>query len=220
MKKRVVLFIFLTFLSGCFGSNDPFRGRMTDWDSYVRSGEKAYKEGRYRDAERTFEAALKEARAFGKENESYLYTEDYLANVYGMLGKYALAESIEKKVLDYQEKKNGADHPSVATALNNLAATYRSEGKYTEAETLLRRAKSIIDRIPEPKPLLLGLVLANLAGVRGNLEDPVGAETLYIEALDFRRERLGKEHAEYGGTLVQIAGFYMGLGKYKEAFWF
>ena len=38
------------------------------------------------------------------------------------------------------KKLLGAEHPSVATSLNNLAALYESQGRYTEAEPLYIKA--------------------------------------------------------------------------------
>jgi hypothetical protein len=39
----------------------------------------------------------------------------------------------------------GADHPSVATNLNNLAGLLKDQGKYAEAEPLFRRALEIYE---------------------------------------------------------------------------
>ena len=38
------------------------------------------------------------------------------------------------------KKLLGAEHPSVATSLNNLAGLYESQGRYTEAEPLYIKA--------------------------------------------------------------------------------
>jgi hypothetical protein len=37
-------------------------------------------------------------------------------------------------VLKIKEKALGEEHPSVAASLNNLAALYYTQGRYTEAE--------------------------------------------------------------------------------------
>jgi tetratricopeptide (TPR) repeat protein len=37
----------------------------------------------------------------------------------------------------------GADHPDVATSLNNLAALYQAQGRYGEAEPLYQRSLHI-----------------------------------------------------------------------------
>jgi hypothetical protein len=41
------------------------------------------------------------------------------------------------------EKALGPDHPDVATGLNNLAQLYQAEGRYAEAEPLLKRVSTI-----------------------------------------------------------------------------
>jgi hypothetical protein len=44
-----------------------------------------------------------------------------------------------------RESRLGADHPSVATGLNNLAELYRSQGRYSEAEPLYLRSLQIFE---------------------------------------------------------------------------
>jgi len=41
----------------------------------------------------------------------------------------------------------GDNHPDVATSLNNLAALYYSQGRYTEAEPLYREAIKIATQV-------------------------------------------------------------------------
>ncbi len=41
----------------------------------------------------------------------------------------------------------GDNHPSVATFLNNLAALYKSQGRYTEAEPLYLEAINIATQV-------------------------------------------------------------------------
>jgi hypothetical protein len=40
----------------------------------------------------------------------------------------------------------GADHPNVATSLNNLAPLYESQGRYSEAEPLYLRSLQIFEQ--------------------------------------------------------------------------
>jgi Tetratricopeptide repeat len=42
------------------------------------------------------------------------------------------------------ERQLEADHPQVATSLNNLAGLYESQGKYSEAEPLYLRSLEIL----------------------------------------------------------------------------
>jgi tetratricopeptide (TPR) repeat protein len=40
----------------------------------------------------------------------------------------------------------GPDHPDTAQSLNNLAALYRAQGKYVQAEPLYQRALTICEQ--------------------------------------------------------------------------
>ena len=51
-------------------------------------------------------------------------------------GKYAEAEPLALQALEVSLKKNGPDHASAATSLNNLAGLYITQGKYDLAEPL------------------------------------------------------------------------------------
>jgi tetratricopeptide (TPR) repeat protein len=62
-----------------------------------------------------------------------------------------------------REQQLGADHPSVATSLNNLAGLYRAQGKYSEAEPLYLRAIQILEKV-------LGSEHPNTVTVRQNYE--------------------------------------------------
>jgi tetratricopeptide (TPR) repeat protein len=45
--------------------------------------------------------------------------------------------------LELRQRLLGDQHPDVAASYNNLAALYYSQGRYTEAETLLIKALEI-----------------------------------------------------------------------------
>jgi tetratricopeptide (TPR) repeat protein len=66
--------------------------------------------------------------------------------LYDSQGKYESAEPLYQRALDIWERQLGADHPSTATSLNNLAALYHSQGKYESAEPLYQRALDIYER--------------------------------------------------------------------------
>ena len=53
-------------------------------------------------------------------------------NLYGE-GKYAAAIPLAERALAIRERALGAEHPDVATSLNNLAELYHSEGRYVDA---------------------------------------------------------------------------------------
>ncbi len=54
-----------------------------------------------------------------------------------------------------REQQLGANHPDVATSLNNLAYLYKSQGRYGEAEPLFARSLAIKQKmLPENHPSL------------------------------------------------------------------
>ena len=68
-------------------------------------------------------------------------------------GRYSEAEPLFVRSLSIWETQLGADHPDVATSLNNLAGLYESQGRYAEAEPLYLRAVAIfLDRLGENHP--------------------------------------------------------------------
>jgi hypothetical protein len=68
------------------------------------------------------------------------------------------------------EQQLGADHPAVASSLNNLAALYDSQGRYSEAELLYGRSLVIFEKaLPVDHPHL-AIVRGNLQQVRLQLE--------------------------------------------------
>ena len=98
------------------------------------------------------------------------------------------------------KKLLGEEHPSVATSLNNLAALYESQGRYTEAEPLFIQALEMWKKLLGPEHPNVATSLNNLAGLyesQGRYEE---AEPLYIQALDMRKKLLGEEHPYTQGT--------------------
>ncbi len=66
-----------------------------------------------------------------------------LAVLYDNQGQYAKAQPFYQRALAIQEKALGADHPNVATSLENFASLLRAFGRPEEAEPLEARAKVI-----------------------------------------------------------------------------
>ena len=61
------------------------------------------------------------------------------------------------------ENTFGPDHSNVAVSLNFLAELYRSQGKYTETESLYKRSLSIIEKTLGPDHTDVAAALNNLA---------------------------------------------------------
>jgi tetratricopeptide (TPR) repeat protein len=78
------------------------------------------------------------------EAEDVVWLFTGLGKFYEGQGLYSLAEPWLKSGVSIMQKLLGADHPSVATSLNNLASLYDSQGRYEQAEPLYLQALSIL----------------------------------------------------------------------------
>jgi tetratricopeptide (TPR) repeat protein len=83
----------------------------------------------------------------------------------------------------------------VATFLNNLAALYKSQGRYTEAEPLYLEALDLKKRLLGDNHPHVATFLNNLAAAlyksQGRYTE---AEPLYLEAINIATQVLGENH--------------------------
>jgi tetratricopeptide (TPR) repeat protein len=123
----------------------------------------------------------------------------------------------------YQQVENdleaelGPDHPVVAESLNDLAELLDAQGKYPEAEPLLRRALAIREKAfgLEHRDVAQSLCnLANLLHERGKYDE---AEPLARRALAIHEKVLGPEHPDLATELNNLAMLLQSLDKYVEA---
>jgi tetratricopeptide (TPR) repeat protein len=85
--------------------------------------------------------------------------------VYKAQGRYAEAEPLYKRGVAIFEKSLGAHHPSVASAMDNLASVYKDEARYAEAESLYKQALAIREKaLPPDHP---GRTIAKKSGRSG-----------------------------------------------------
>jgi len=86
------------------------------------------------------------------------------------------------------------NHPDVATSLNNLAALYREEGRYSEAEPLYVRSLSIREQqLGADHPDTAGS-LFNMAALYYNMECYSQALPLIQRAVKIYEQALNPDH--------------------------
>ncbi len=111
----------------------------------------------------------------------------------------------------------GAEHDKTASALNNLAESYRANGQYEMAEPLFRQALEIGRKTLGEAHPDYAIHLNNLAGLlnaTGRVEE---AEPLYREALETTRKTLGEAHPAYAIRLNNLAVLLRETGRVEEA---
>ncbi|MCS7029424.1 MAG: CHAT domain-containing protein, partial [Bacteroidia bacterium] len=132
----------------------------------------------------------------------------YYAGFYSKGLLYAKKDSTWSKESNIQRYSN---------ACNNLALLYQQQGKYIQAEILLKEVKQIDTKIfgiyhPEYAATCdnLGLLYLDM----GRLAE---AERLFKESMQIRTKILGKDHLDYAASCNNLALLYHLQGKYSDA---
>ena len=119
--------------------------------------------------------------------------------LYQKQGLYKKAEPLLVRALAIKEKVLGAEHPSTANSLNNLALLYKKQGLYKKVEPLFLRALSIIEKV-------LGVEHPRTSTSLNNLALLYQYEGLYGKAESLIRRALAIEF-----TLIQRQAPYLAL---------
>ncbi|HEX7978947.1 MAG TPA: TonB family protein [Gemmatimonadaceae bacterium] len=120
-------------------------------------------------------------------------------------GRPADAERLLGAALETAERRYGADHPSLATALAGLGQVKRALGDDAAAERLFRDALRIRERALAPQHMGTVVTMEQLAetcATRGNVSEAV---SLLQRALPTREAALGADHATVRALRTRIA---------------
>ncbi len=104
----------------------------------------------------------------------------------------------------------------VTNSLNGLSKVCMDQGKITEAETLLERARRIHVEADRRRHPAMGLTLANLARVMHAQDKLDQAQELFGEATGILAESLGEAHPALAACLEDFAVVAGKLGDKKE----
>ena len=167
----------------------------------------------------------------GPGSEWAAYTDE-IESLYNQ-GLYSRALAPAEKALKIADVPKYNDHLALAISLNNLAIIYRdTQGKYAEAEQLLKRAIKIEENnlgigqelvaMTFEKNLnsvkdLLATSLNNLATVYKCQSRYDEAEPLYKRALGIEEKMHGLNSQQVGTSLNNLALLYRAQGRYPEA---
>ena len=111
----------------------------------------------------------------------------------------------------------GPDHPNVAPSLNNLAALYRAQGRYADAEPLYKRSLAIREKELGPDHPDVAQTLNNLAELYRAQGRYADAGPLYKRSLAIWEKALGPDHPDVGLSLNNLAALYNDQGRYADA---
>jgi serine/threonine-protein kinase len=135
-----------------------------------------------------------------------------LAGILEKTGRPEEARRLYERALVIRRSYWGADHPEVATTLNNFGLFLLSRREYPGAELLLREGVAIRrDRLSKDDPLL-ATSLNNLGYLLACKGDHAGAVPWFREALAIRRRMLGSCRE----TVEAVVNLALQLAELKE----
>jgi tetratricopeptide (TPR) repeat protein len=188
--------------------NTPEIGQLMSFGT--RLGYALGREGKYAEAETLLRRmlALRE-KVNGRESDATSPVQAYLGFVLGREGKRVEAESLLKQAVETQKARIGAGM-NYAAFEQLLAEIYENEGRYAEAEPLLRDRVAICITNLGQKSLALARTLTALGRVQTERGELVEARKTLESAVEMERE-------ENGDGTVYAAANLLALGKLSRA---
>jgi eukaryotic-like serine/threonine-protein kinase len=167
-------------------------------------------------------ALLREAtdisgRLGGKESDDYLTSLHNFAGAQIDMGDLDGAAISEREVLATRQKIWGHDHPDTAYPLNNLGWILLEQGRWQEAEPLLRENVEITRKVSTvPGPRYAG-ALANLGRALEQKGDFAGAAADYDQALRILTDNERQESWNSAKILIYQSQLELDSGHPQDA---
>lgn len=210
------------------GSQTPKLAPAALWDLHTEAGNKAFMEGRHRNAEQHFLAALEESeqlKIVNPQDHKEVLADDpsvpaslnNLGTLYIAQSRYDDATMILQRALSISETNLGPQHPYLGVTLRNLASLRLAQGQPEEAESLVRRALTIDEGALGSAHPQLGEDFAQLGAIataRGQHRD---AEALLKKGLSIRQQSYGPDHPQVALSLLALADGYRDQDQFDRA---
>ncbi|KAF6813678.1 kinesin light [Colletotrichum musicola] len=133
-----------------------------------------------------------------------------------MLGNYSRAEVIVQQAVSILTEILGQEHPDTLTSMNNLASTYRNQGRWKEAEKLNVRVMETRKRVlGEEHPSTLAS-MNNLASTFWNQGRWKKAEELEVRVMETRKTVLGEDHPNTLTSMHNLAFTWKDLEQWED----
>ena len=188
----------------------------TDWDSLDQQVEQLYLKGDMAGAVRAAKLAL-DAASTPKQSGHSL---DRLGFLYYNSGNLKDGEAYLRKGLDLRRDKLGADSPDYAESANDLALFYRDTRRFPEAQALAEQSVIIRTRVLGANDPLVAETLETLGSIYSGEGEYEKSAATFEKARAIYESHIDAAHPappEYGTLLVNLAGNYHRLGKYRQA---
>jgi serine/threonine-protein kinase len=156
-------------------------------------------------------------RALGPRHVDVAATDEQLAVLYWMIGRYKDMLPLYERALAVREASQGSDHPDVAQTLLGIGSVHRQFGDLTRAEAALQRALAIQERALGADHPTTGWTVNNLASLYNAAAKDDLAEAMFRRYLSIAERSFGAVHNQTAIALGNFGDFYLNRGRFTEA---
>jgi len=193
-------------------ANDPGVARATS-----ALGKVLEHRGRYPQAINLLEQAIHLQSAPGAQASDLSDSLSELANAQFYLGRYAISDALNRRLLAMHRRMYGDRHPSVADDLINLSAIQYNLGHYAEAESFARQALDInLSWYGGDHPEVASS-LTFLGQALGRAGRYAEAEDALLRALAIQEKVYGSRHNRVALALNELGNVELKLGNLDRA---
>lgn len=208
---RALLFlVLLTGATSLAASVTDFAARRAQAMTLEKNGQRAAARPWL---EETLQLALTET---GPTSTETLLTWQALALLAQRQNDFPRAGEALRQILAIQEKRQGPDHPAIATALYDVGWFYSNLGNYAQAQMFFEKALALRQRKGR-KNLATAESLNSLGVLHENQGHSEIAERYYLEALEIQTALLGRNSVTTATTINNLATLYWSRDDYSQA---
>ncbi len=110
-----------------------------EWDKHTQAGADAFRENRFGDAERAFQASITEAKAFGEHDMRLATSLTNLGVLYNSRGQFDKAEPLFERAVNIKQKALGPFNVEVFDSAARLCQFYIKRKKYEKADPICQK---------------------------------------------------------------------------------
>ncbi|QRV95648.1 kinesin light chain [Ceratobasidium sp. AG-Ba] len=141
----------------------------------------------------------------------------YFGELYYRVGKWDQNEKMDVIVVEGRQQALGEEHTETLTSMNNLAFTYRQQGRYRDAAKLQEQVMQIRKRVSGHEHRFTLIAMQNLASTYYDLGRYTDAQSLQQHILDTSTRFHGHDHPDTLTSMHSLALTYQAQGRYDQA---
>jgi tetratricopeptide (TPR) repeat protein len=183
------------------------------WNQDFESGNKALQDGDYLRARQCYASALQLTEPLGRNHPSRALILAAQGSLESSVGNDRQAEALFFEAREILERNNLRAVPQYAQILGDLGVVCTGQGRWMEAEQLLKQAQSAFP----PGSLNRAAVTTRLGSLYSTIGRMTESLALFQEASDIEKQALPASLQAYLSTLDALGASWLAQGRYQQA---